>query len=169
MRRCSNAASSFLSLMQEGALRNRVLEGLKDTNPEVQRAAIRITLERFIDSPATAPLVETAFGRLGSAERNILIEEVNNPKFMRRHAGVAGGALSQDQQYFLGSDYKYKDPDFLAKPIVLQTVLASLTDPDANVRAAALDLLRKRNGIEKEPEFVPPWRSSKTIPIRGSA
>ncbi len=148
-----NAASSFESLMQEGALRNRVLEGLKDTNPEVQRAAIRITLERFIDSPATAPLVETAFGRLGSAERNILIEEVNNPKFMRRHAGVAGGALSQDQQYFLGSDYKYKDPDFLAKPIVLQTVLASLTDPDANVRAAALDLLRKRNGIEKEPEF----------------
>ena len=148
-----NAASSFESLMQEGQLRNRVLEGLNDASPEVQRAAIRITLERFIDSPATAPLVETAFGRLGSAERSILIEEVNDPKFMRRHAGVAGGALSQDQQYFLGSDYKYKDPDFLAKPIVLQTVLASVTDQDANVRAAALDLLRKRKGIEKEPEF----------------
>ena len=159
-----NAASSFESLMQEDALRNRVLEGLKDSNPEVQRAAIRITLERFIDSPAMAPLVETAFGRLGSAERSILIEEVNNPKFMRRHAGVAGGALSQDQQYFLGSDYRYKDPDFLAKPIVRQTVLASLTDPDANVRAAALDLLRKRNGIEKEPEFRAAMEKLKSDP-----
>ena len=94
-----------------------------------------------------------AFKRLGSSERNILIEEVNDPKFMRRHAGVAGGALSQDQQYFLGSDYKYKDPDFLAKPLVIETVLASLTDRDANVRAAALDLLRKRKDVDKEPEF----------------
>ena len=159
-----NAASSFESLMQEPALRNRVLDGLNDPSPEVQRAAIRIALERFIDSPATAPLVAAAFKRLGSSERNILIEEVNDPKFMRRHAGVAGGALSQDQQYFLGSDYKYKDPDFLAKPLVIETVLASLTDRDANLRAAALDLLRKRKDVDKEPEFRAAMQTLKTDP-----
>ncbi|PYV28194.1 MAG: hypothetical protein DMG24_02700 [Acidobacteria bacterium] len=148
-----NAASSFGSLMDEPALRRRVLEGLNDASPDVQRAAVEIALERFIDSPTTAPLVATAFASLGSSQRNILIEELSNPRFMLRHAGVAGGALSQDQQYFLGSDYKYKEPDFLSKPVVIETVLASLTDRDANVRAAALDLLRKKKDVEKQPQF----------------
>ena len=73
---------------------------------------------------------------------------------MRRHLGVAGGAVSQDQQYFLGKNVAYqKVPDFLENPIVLDTVLATLRDPDANARAAALDVLRKVKDVEQRPDF----------------
>jgi HEAT repeat protein len=148
-----NAASSFDSLMHDPKLRDQALAALNDNNREVQRAAMQIALERFLDNPATKPLVEKAFASLDSPQRLILIEEVNDPKFARRHAGVSGGALSQDQQYFLGNDYKYKEPDFLAAPAVVSAVMSSLNDRDANVRAAALDLLRKVNGVEQRPEF----------------
>ena len=90
--------------MQEPALREQVLAGLDDPNPEVQRAAVRVSLEHFLNDPETAPLVKTAFANLNSSARGILIEEVGNPKFMRRHLGVSGGAVSQDQQYFLGKN-----------------------------------------------------------------
>ena len=41
----------------------------------------------------------------------------------------------------------------LEEPIVFDAVLASLTDSDANVRAAALDLLRKSEDIDTNPRF----------------
>ena len=73
---------------------------------------------------------------------------------MLRHLGVAGGAVSQDQQYFLGKNVAYqKAPNFLENPIVLDTVLATLRDPDANARAAALDVLRKVKDVEQRPDF----------------
>jgi HEAT repeat protein len=149
-----DAASSFNSLMDQPSLRGRVLAGLNDQSPDVQRAAIRISLEHFLSDPETAPVLKAAFSNLGSSKRSILIEEVNDPKFMRRHLGVAGGAVSQDQQYFLGKNVAYqKVPDFLGNPIVLETVMASLGDGDANVRAAALDLLRKVKDVEQRPDF----------------
>ena len=152
--RVLNAASSFKSLMQEPALRGQVLAGLDDPNPEVERAALRVSLEHFLSNPETASLVKTAFANLHSSARGILIEEVGDPKFMLRHLGVAGGAVSQDQQYFLGKNVAYqKTPDFLENPTVLNTVLATLHDPDANARAAALDVLRKVKDIEQRPDF----------------
>ena len=42
------------------------------------------------------------FDHLGSSQRAILIEEVNDPKFMR-HLGDSGGAVSQDRAYVLGN------------------------------------------------------------------
>ncbi len=150
------AASSFESLMRELKLRGRVLEGLNDPDPAVQRAAVQIALERFLNSRETAPIVEQAFARLSSSGRNILIEEVNDPKFMRRHLGTSGGAVSQDVQFLLYDQpaFKgYKEPDFLGNPVVFKTVIACLSDRDANLRAAALDLLRKVKGIETRPEF----------------
>ena len=149
-----NAASSFKSLMQETALREQLFAGLDDPSPDVQRAALRVSLEHFLTNPETAPLVKTAFANLHSSARGILIEEVGDPRFMLRHLGVAGGALSQDQQYFLGKNVAYqKAPDFLENPVVLNTVLATLRDPDANARAAALDLLRNVKDIEQQPDF----------------
>ncbi len=150
-----NAASSFETLMSEPRLRDQVLQGLNDSDSAVQRAAVQIALERFLGNPQTAPLVDTAFARLGSSQRNILIEEVNDPKFTRRHLGVAGGAIPQDKS-LLANKYaykEYKDPDFLNKPAVLKAVIESLDDRDANVRAAALDLLRKVEDVENRPDF----------------
>ena len=149
-----SAAASFPELMQESRRRDQTIEAFQDQDADVQRAAIQIALARFLDDAAMQPLVTQAFDRLGSSQRAVLIEEVNDPKFMRRHLGVSGGAVSQDRSYVLGSGkYVYKEPDFLDQPVVFRAVMASLSDRDANVRAAALDLLRKVQGIERRPEF----------------
>ena len=150
-----NAASSFKSLMREPALQQQVLAGLNDPNPEVQRAAVRVSLEHFLGDPQTLPLVKTAFGEMNASATKILLEEVGDPKFMNRHAGVSGGAISQDQAYFLNKNIvAMKLPaDLLANPLVLSTVLASLHNPDNNVRAAGLDTLRKVKDVERRPEF----------------
>jgi HEAT repeat protein len=149
-----NAASSFKSLIQDPSLREQVLAGLNDPSPEVERAALRASLEHLLSDPATAPLVKTAFTHLHSPARIILTEEVGSPKFMLRHLGVAGGAVSQDQSYVVAKNGAYqKAPNFLENPIVLDTVLETLGDPDANARAAALDVLRKVKDIEQRPDF----------------
>jgi hypothetical protein len=91
---------------------------------------------------------------LNTSALNILLEEVGNPKFMMRHLGIAGGAVSQDQPYFLGKNLvSVKVPNLLDNPIVLSTVMASLRNPDGNLRAAALDGLRKVKDIEQRPDF----------------
>jgi HEAT repeat protein len=150
-----NAASSFKSLMRETDLQQQVLAGLNDPDPEVQRAAVRVSLEHFLGDPATEPLVKTAFAHLNPSAVEVFLEEVGDPKFMNRHAGVSGGAISQDQAYFLNKSLvAIKRPtDLLDNPLVLSTVLASLQNPDNNVRAAGLDTLRKVKGVEQRPEF----------------
>jgi hypothetical protein len=69
--------------------------------------------------------------------------------------GVAGGAVSQDQAYFLNKNLVtvQRPVDLLANPLVLNTVLASLHNGDNNVRAAGLDVLRKVKDVELRPEF----------------
>ena len=150
-----NAASSFKTLMRETDLQQQVLAGLNDPNPEVQRAAVRVSLEHFLADPATAPQVKAAFAHLNPSAVGVFLEEVGDPKFMNRHAGVSGGAISQDQAYFLNKNLvAIKRPtDLLDNPLVLSTVLASLQNPDNNVRAAGLDTLRKVKGVEQRPEF----------------
>ncbi len=150
-----NAASSFRTLMRETDLQQQVLSGLNDPNPEVQRAAVRVSLEHFLADPQTQPMVKTAFAHLDPSATSVLLEEVGDPKFMNRHAGVSGGAISQDQGYFLNKSLvAIKRPtDLLDDPLVLSTVLNSLNNPDNNVRAAGLDTLRKVKGVEQRPEF----------------
>ena len=46
---------------------------------------------------------------------------------------------------------KIKEP--LEYPLVVDTVMASLLNADANVSAAALDTLRKVKDVEKRPDF----------------
>jgi hypothetical protein len=148
-----DAASGFKELVGEPELRDQMFAALNDPDPKVQRAAIRICLEHFLPNPQTSARVAQEFSKLGSSPHGILIEEVNDPKFMRRRLDVSGAAVSQDQAYYLGHNSYYKPPDFLAQAIVLNTVMASLEDRDANVRAAALDLLRKVKDVEQKPEF----------------
>ena len=81
------------------------------------------------------------------------MEEAGNPQFLKRRLGVAGGAVSQDQDYLNrhAGALKIKKP--LEYPIVVDTVLASLLNSDANVSAAALDTLREVKDVEKRPDF----------------
>jgi len=54
----------------------------------------------------------------------------------------------------LGENLAYiKVPDLMENPIVLDTVMACLHAPDANLRAGALDVLRKVKGIEQRQDF----------------
>jgi hypothetical protein len=146
------AAASFPSLMNEPSISKQVREAIDDKDRDVQRAALQIALER-LSNPAERPEAQQLFAHLGSSQRSVFIEEVDDPKFLLNHLGVAGGALSQDQAYFLGKKAVNARPNLLSEPIVFKNVLASLSDPDANVRAAALDLLRKSKGIEQQPDF----------------
>ncbi len=150
------AASSFGSLISNPHFQDRVFQGLHDPNTDVEKASVDIILERFLDSPQDKKRVEDAFYQIGSQQRNILITEVTDPKFMRLRVGTAGLGVSQDAAGLLANSYaykKYKTPDFLQYPVVLQAVIASLYDKDANVRASALDLLRRYKGIEARPDF----------------
>ncbi len=146
------AAASFPGLMNEPDVRKQVQEAINDPDRDVQRAALQIGLERLSD-PGEHVVAGQLFSHLASSQRSVLIEEVTDPKFLVNHLGVSGGALSQDQAYFLGKKAKNARPDLLSEPVVFQAVIASLSDPDANVRAAALDLLRRSKGIEQQPEF----------------
>jgi hypothetical protein len=143
------AAASFPELMNEPGIRAQILDAVKDPDRDVQRSAIQIALERLANSRETA-VAEQVFGQLGSSQRSVLIEEVNDPKFLVNHLGVSGGAVSQDRGYFLGGK---SAGELLDEPMVFKAVITSLSDRDANVRAAALDLLRKSKGIEGRAEF----------------
>jgi hypothetical protein len=125
--------------MQEPKLQAQVFAGLHSFNPDVQRAAVRISFEHFLNDPNTASAVKAEFANLNVTALSILIEEANNPKFLKRRLGVAGGAVSQDQDYLNrhAATLKIKEP--LEYPIVVDVILASLMNPDANVSAAALD------------------------------
>ena len=148
-----DAASSFKSLMQEPDLQKRVLAGLASFDKEVQRAALHVCFEHFLNDPQSARAVKTAFASLNTSALRILMEEAGNPQFLKRRLGVAGGAVSQDQDYLdrHAAALHLKEP--LEYPIVVDTVLASLLNADANVSAAALDTLRKVKGVESRPDF----------------
>jgi PBS lyase HEAT-like repeat-containing protein len=148
-----DAASSFTTLMHEPKLQEQVLAGLHSFTPEVQRAALRVCFEHFLSDPQSAPAVKSAFADLNVSALGILMEEASNPQFLKRRLGVAGGAVSQDQDYLNrhATALKIKEP--LEYPIVVDTVLASLLNSDANVSAAALDTLRKVKGVEQRPDF----------------
>jgi len=148
-----DAASAFPTLMHEPKLQDQVLAGLHSFNADVQRAALRVCFEHFLNDPQSAPAVKTAFADLNTSALSILMEEASNPQFLKRRLGVAGGAVSQDQDYLNrhATTLKIKEP--LEYPVVVDTVLASLLNSDANVSAAALDTLRKVKGVEQRPDF----------------
>ncbi len=146
-----NAASSFSGLMRDPKLQEQVLAGLRSFTPEVQRAAVQISLEHFIADPQVEPAVKTAYGNMNAAALSIFMEEVGNPQFLKKRLGLAGGAVSQDQDYLNGPMKKIKEP--LEYPLVVDTVVAALLNSDANVSAAALDTLRKVKDAEKRPDF----------------
>ena len=149
-----DAASSFSNLMRDPALQKQVLDGLDSPMPDTQRAAVRISLEHFLSDPKTAPAVKSAFAKLNSAGLRILMEEASNPQFLKKRFGVSGGAVSQDQDYLNGHPAALRAREPLEYPVVVDTVMASLLNPDANVSAAALDTLRKVKGVEKRPDFL---------------
>lgn len=148
-----DATSSFSALMRDPSLQQQVLAGLRSYNPAIQRASIQISLEHFLNDPQTAPLVKAEFSKLNNPGLSVLFELADNPQFLKKRFGISGGAVSQDQDYLnrRAGELKIKEP--LDYPIVLDTVLASLLNSDANVSAAALDTLRKVKGVEQRPDF----------------
>jgi HEAT repeat protein len=148
-----DAASSFKSLMQEPNLQKQVLAGLQSFDPEVQRAALRVCFEHFLRDPQSAQAVKVAFASLNTSALRILMEEAGNPQFLKRRLGVAGGAVSQDQDYLDRHTAALKIKEPLDYPIVVDTVVENLLNQDANVSAAALDTLRKVKGVEQRPDF----------------
>jgi HEAT repeat protein len=149
-----DAASSFSNLMREPALQQQILDGLDSPLPDIQRAAVRISLEHFLNDPQTALAVKGAFAKLNGSGLRILMEEASNPQFLKKRFGISGGAVSQDQDYLNRRAAVMKIREPLDYPIVVDTVMASLLNSDANVSAAALDTLRKVKGVEQRPDFL---------------
>ncbi len=148
-----DAASSFDALMGDPKIQKQVFAGLGSYTPAVERAAVEICLERLLQDPKTAPLVKAAFANRRNATLNILLEDAGNPLFLKKRFGIAGGAVSQDQDYLNrhAADLKIREP--LDYPVVVDTVVAGLLNPDGNTSAAALDTLRKVKGVEQRADF----------------
>jgi HEAT repeat protein len=148
-----DAASSFTALMREPELQKQVLAGLNSSDIEVSRAAVRICFEHFLKDPNSAETMKTAFANLNDSAMQVFIEEAGNPAFLKRRLGVAGGAVSQDQDYLNrhAAALKIKEP--LDYPLVVDTILAALVGSDANVSAAAMDTLRKVKDVEQRADF----------------
>jgi HEAT repeat protein len=147
------AASSFPALMHEPALQEQALAALNSSDSEVRRAGIEIAFEHFLDDPVVAPALKAAFLNLNPAALRIFMEEAANPEFLKKRLGVAGGAVSQDQDYLNRNAGMKKLKIPLEYPLVVDTVMEGLLNLDANVNAAALDTLRNVKGVEKRPEF----------------
>jgi len=96
-----DAASSFTNLMHEPKLQEQVLAGLHSFNPEIQRAAIRVSFEHFLGDPQTAPAVKAAFANLTPRRSTIMMEESRQSGFpqassrRRRWSSLAGSGLPQ--------------------------------------------------------------------------
>ncbi|HEY1897776.1 MAG TPA: HEAT repeat domain-containing protein [Terracidiphilus sp.] len=148
-----DAASSFTGLMQEPKLQGQVLAGLNSFNTEVQRASVRICFEHFLKDPQSAAAAKTAFANLNDSALGVFMEEAGNPQFLKRRLGVAGGAVSQDQDYLNRHTAILEIKKPLEYPLVVDTVMAAVLNPDANISAAALDTLRKVPGVEQRPDF----------------
>ena len=139
--------------MHQGELRTQALNALNSPNSEVRRAAVDVAFEHFLDDSAVEPDVKGAFSHLDPGAQRTFMEEAANPEFLKKRLGLSGGAVSQDQDYLNRNAgiKKLKTP--LEYPLVVDTVMAGLLSPDANVSAAALDTLGKVKGVEKRPEF----------------
>jgi hypothetical protein len=148
-----DAASSFTGLMQEPKLQGQVLAGLNSFDTEVQRAAVRICFEHFLRNPQSTVAVKAAFANLNDSALGVFMEEAGNPQFLKRRLGVAGGAVSQDQDYLNRHTAALEIKKPLEYPLVVDTVMAAVLSSDANISAAALDTLRKVPGVEQRPDF----------------
>jgi HEAT repeat protein len=148
-----DAASSFPTLIHDPKVQELVLEGLNSYDRDVQRAAMRVSFDHLLDDSQSLPAVKTAFAKLNASALRVLMEEAGNPQFLKRRFGISGGAVSQDQDFLNGHRGALKIKEPLEYPVVVDTVLASLLNPDGNVSAAALDTLRKVKGVELRPDF----------------
>ena len=148
-----NAASSFSSLMQEPKLQEQVIAGLRSFTPEVQRASVDIILEHFLDDPQNEAAVKSALAGMNASAAAVFLEEVSNPVFLKRRLGLAGGAVSQDQDYLNKNSGLKPVKKPIEYPLVVDTVVANLLNSDANVSASALDTLRNVPDVTKRPGF----------------
>lgn len=148
-----DSASSFPALLREPDLQKQVFSGLDSFDTEVERAAVRICFEHFLNDPQSAQLIKPAFANLNDSALAVFIEEAGNPNFLKRRLGVAGGAVSQDQDYLNRHTATVKIKEPLEYPIVVDTIMQALLNPDGNVSAAALDTLRKVNHVEQRQDF----------------
>ena len=146
------AVSSYPELLREPGVQQRLADGLLHRAPEVRRAALQVMLDRYLHDPELAPLVHKSFAGLDSALRGQLIALLNAPK-KPSYKGRAASAIGLDVAFLRIDDIK-EGKDLLKEEIVLKAVADSLSDRDANVRAAALDLAAKREDVRKRPEIA---------------
>ena len=97
--------------------------------------------------------MKTALANMSNSARATFLDVVGNPQYLKKRLGVAGGAVSQDQDYLNRNAKARSIKAPLEYPLVVDVVLASLHSADANVSAAALDTLRNVKGVEKREDF----------------
>ena len=87
------------------------------------------------------------------------MEEAANPEFLKKRLGLAGGAVSQDQDYLNRNAGVKKLKTPLEYPLVVDTVMSGLLSPDANASAAALDTWESQRSGEAPGVPARQWRN----------
>ena len=147
------ASIAFPDLMNDPAVRKQMTDAINDPDRDVQRAAIEIALNR-LEEPSQSALPAEIFGQLGSSQRSVLIEEVSDPKFLRKRGGVSGGALSQDGgAYANGAKTANPTVQAIGRPDGSEGRACESHRFRSQRAPAALDLLRRSPGIEERADF----------------
>jgi hypothetical protein len=146
------AAGSFPELLASAALQRRVESSLRDASPEVRRAAMQLLLARYVPDPKVAQFTGRVLAGLDSPLRGLLISELSAPR-RPTYRGRAASATGLDVAFLRADDVKPAPDPLLLEP-VRDAVASSLSDRDANVRAAALDLVARRKDVRAGPKVT---------------
>jgi hypothetical protein len=140
------AAASYPELLADALVQERIASSLRDRDAAVRRAALGIVIRRYLEDERLRPLGEKHLAALDSGLRGLLLSEVSaEPK--PTYKGRAASAIGLDVAFLRIEDIK-KPKDLLAEEAVLGAVADCLRDRDANIRAAALDLVAKRKDVQ---------------------
>jgi hypothetical protein len=141
------AVASYPDLLADAAIQERIGASLRDRDVGVRRAALEAVLRRYLENDPLRPLAARHLKELDGGLRGILISELSaEPK--PTYKGRAASATGLDVGFLKLEDIQ-KPRDLLAEETVLGAVADTLSDRDANLRAAALDLVAKRKDVQR--------------------
>jgi hypothetical protein len=151
-----SAASHFPAIADSPLMRAQILAALQSGNEQAGQAAVELVLSRYVTDAhlveLTQQFVDATHGRL----RSMLVDQLDPTKYSLK--------VTAANSYRTGGEGPLPvDSNLFSSSFVVDTIAASLTAPDRNVREAARDLVYQQDRLQKMPSIAaayhPPART----------